>query len=147
MEIISIKFKYLNIIYMQRKVILKYENLYINFGNITSCMFYMVWIYYKDKYEKEPVVKLVQYFFMGILVSILAIFEELYLSKFNNLSGIESNIYISFLVAGFTEEGLKSIVLIPMLLREKNFNEKLDGIIYSVFLSLGFATSRKYYII
>ena len=27
---------------------------------------FLVWIYYKDKYEKEPVAKLVQYFFMGI---------------------------------------------------------------------------------
>ena len=101
---------------------------------------FLVWIYYKDKYEKEPVAKLVQYFFMGILVSILAIFMELYLSKFNNLSGIESNIYTSFFVAAFTEEGVKSIILIPMLLGEKDFNEKLDGIIYSIILSLGFAT-------
>ena len=101
---------------------------------------FLVWIYYKDKYEKEPVAKLVQYFFMGILVSILAIFMELYLSKFNNLSGIESNIYTAFFVAAFTEEGVKSIILIPMLLGEKDFNEKLDGIIYSIVLSLGFAT-------
>lgn len=101
---------------------------------------FLVWIYYKDKYEKEPVAKLVQYFFMGILVSILAIFMEIYLSKFNNLSGIESNIYTAFFVAAFTEEGVKSIILIPMLLGEKDFNEKLDGIIYSIILSLGFAT-------
>ena len=31
-------------------------------------------------------------------------------------------------------------MLIPNLLKEKSFNERLDGIIYSVFLSLGFAT-------
>ena len=98
------------------------------------------WIYYKDKYEREPPIKLVEYFILGILVSILAIFIELYLSKLNNFNGILSNIYTAFFVAALTEEGLKSIILIPMLLREKNFNEKLDGIIYSIFLSLGFAT-------
>lgn len=98
------------------------------------------WIYYKDKYEREPPIKLVEYFVLGILVSILAIFIELYLSKLNNFNGILSNIYTAFFVAALTEEGLKSIILIPMLLREKNFNEKLDGIIYSIFLSLGFAT-------
>ena len=98
------------------------------------------WIYYKDKYEREPPIKLVEYFVFGILVSILAIFIELYLSKLNNFNGILSNIYTAFFVAALTEEGLKSIILIPMLLREKNFNEKLDGIIYSIFLSLGFAT-------
>ena len=47
---------------------------------------------------------------------------------------------MSFIVAGLVEEGLKSLILVPNLLKEKNFNEKLDGIIYSVFLSLGFAT-------
>ena len=98
------------------------------------------WIYYKDKYEREPPIKLVEYFVFGILVSILAIFIELYLSKLNNFNGILSNIYTALFVAALTEEGLKSIILIPMLLREKNFNEKLDGIIYSIFLSLGFAT-------
>ena len=98
------------------------------------------WIYYKDKYEREPPIKLVEYFVLGILVSILAIFIELYLSKLNNFNGILSNIYTALFVAALTEEGLKSIILIPMLLREKNFNEKLDGIIYSIFLSLGFAT-------
>ena len=47
---------------------------------------------------------------------------------------------MSFIVAGVVEEGLKELVLIPNLLKEKSFNERLDGIIYSVFLSLGFAT-------
>lgn len=98
------------------------------------------WIYYKDRYEKEPVIKLFKYFLMGILVSIITIFIESYLSKFNNLSGIESNIYTAFFVVALTEEGVKSIILIPTLLREKDFNEKLDGIIYSIILSLGFAT-------
>ena len=63
--------------------------------------------------------------------------------KYENLLiifGLLSSIYIAFFVTAFTEEGLKSIILIPILLREKNFNEKLDGIIYSIFLSLGFAT-------
>ena len=47
---------------------------------------------------------------------------------------------MSFIVAEVVEEGLKELVLIPNLLKEKSFNERLDGIIYSVFLSLGFAT-------
>lgn len=102
--------------------------------------FFIVWIYLKDKYEKEPPLKLIQYFSFGILVSILAIFFELYFSELNIFSGLASTLYIAFIVAAFTEEGLKSIILIPILLKDKDFNEKLDGIIYSIFLSLGFAT-------
>ena len=102
-----------------------------------SC--FIFWVYNKDKYEKEPPIKLLEYFLLGILVSILAIFVELYLSKLNIFNGMMNIIYTTFFVTAFTEEGLKSIILIPMLLKEKYFNEKLDGIIYSIFLSLGFA--------
>ena len=84
--------------------------------------------------------KLIKYFLLGILVSIFAIILELYFSKLNIFSGISGYIYTAFFVAAFTEEALKSIVLIPILLRDNDFNEKLDGIIYSIFLSLGFAT-------
>ena len=107
---------------------------------ILPVIFFVGWIYFKDRYEKEPPLKLIEYFLLGILVSILAIFLELYFSKLNIFSGIAGALYTAFFVAAFTEEGLKSIILIPVLLREKNFNEKLDGIIYSIFLSLGFAT-------
>ncbi|MEG0855391.1 MAG: PrsW family intramembrane metalloprotease [Terrisporobacter sp.] len=98
------------------------------------------WIYIKDKYEKEPPLKLLKYFILGIIVSILAIFIEGFLIKLDMFNGMLSNLYVAFFVAGFTEEGLKAVMLIPILLREKDFNEKLDGIIYSVFLSLGVAT-------
>ena len=107
---------------------------------VLPVIFFVGWIYFKDRYEKEPPLKLIEYFLLGILVSILAIFLELYFSKLNIFSGIAGALYTAFFVAAFTEEGLKSIILIPVLLREKNFNEKLDGIIYSIFLSLGFAT-------
>ena len=100
----------------------------------------ILWIYLKDKYDKEPVITLSKFFILGILVSVLAIYVEELLIKLNTFSKIGYMIYISFIVAGLTEEGLKALILIPNLLRERNFNEKLDGIIYSVFLSLGFAT-------
>ena len=100
----------------------------------------ILWIYLKDKYDKEPVLKLTKFFILGILVSILAIYTEELLIKINILTGDMNVFYMSFIIAGLIEEGLKSLILIPALLNEKNFNERLDGIIYSVFLSLGFAT-------
>lgn len=114
--------------------------IYILLMAIIPVSLFMLWIYFKDKYEKEPPLKLIKYFCLGILISVPAIFLELYFSKLNLLSGIEEALYTSFFVAAFTEEGLKALVLIPALLRDKDFNEKLDGIIYSIFLSLGFAT-------
>ena len=114
--------------------------IYLLFLAILPVSCFMIWIYYKDKYDKEPILTLVKYFLVGILVSILCIFIELYFNYLNIFNGLASYIYVAFFVTAFTEEGVKSIILIPMLLREKHFNEKLDGIIYSIFLSLGFAT-------
>ena len=114
--------------------------IYILILAILPISFFVGWIYLKDRYEKEPPLKLIKYFLLGILVSIFAIILELYFSKLNIFSGISGYIYTAFFVAAFTEEALKSIVLIPILLRDNDFNEKLDGIIYSIFLSLGFAT-------
>ena len=114
--------------------------IYILILAILPISFFAGWIYLKDRYEKEPPLKLIKYFLLGILVSIFAIILELYFSKLNIFSGISGYIYTAFFVAAFTEEALKSIILIPILLRDNDFNEKLDGIIYSIFLSLGFAT-------
>ena len=114
--------------------------IYILILAILPISFFVGWIYLKDKYEKEPPLKLIKYFLLGILVSIFAIILELYFSKLNIFSGILGYIYTAFFVAAFTEEVVKSIILIPILLRDNDFNEKLDGIIYSIFLSLGFAT-------
>ncbi|WP_297132183.1 PrsW family intramembrane metalloprotease [Terrisporobacter sp.] len=98
------------------------------------------WIRLKDRYEKEPIIKLISYFILGIVVSILAIIFELYLNKVDIFMGAIKDLYIAFFITAFTEEGLKAIILIPILLKDKDFNEKIDGIVYSVFLSLGFAT-------
>ena len=114
--------------------------IYILILAILPISFFAGWIYLKDRYEKEPPLKLIKYFLLGILVSIFAIILELYFSKLNIFSGILGYIYTAFFVAAFTEEVVKSIILIPILLRDNDFNEKLDGIIYSIFLSLGFAT-------
>lgn len=100
----------------------------------------ILWIYLKDRYDKEPIMILGRFFILGTFISIIAITVENFLMKINIFEGYSNLIYISFIVAALTEEGLKGLVLIPNLLKEKKFNEKLDGIIYSIFLSLGFAT-------
>jgi len=100
----------------------------------------VLWMYLKDKYDKEPIHILTKFFAFGILISVLAIYIEEWFIKINIFSESINIFYMSFIVAGLVEEGLKSLILIPNLLKEENFNEKLDGIIYSVFLSLGFAT-------
>ncbi len=116
---------------------MKIEILILAISPIIACIF---WIYLKDKYDKEPFSALIKYFGLGILTSFLCIIVENSLQRLYSLQGLRFILYTSFIVAGLAEELIKAIILIPNLIREKYFNEKLDGIIYSVFLSLGFAT-------
>ena len=44
----------------------------------------ILWIYLKDKYDKEPIRVLSKFFILGILVSILAIYAEEILIKTRN---------------------------------------------------------------
>ncbi|MGL5313552.1 MAG: PrsW family intramembrane metalloprotease [Peptostreptococcaceae bacterium] len=116
---------------------MKIELLILAIAPVVACL---LWVYLKDKYEKEPIKILGKFFVLGIFVSVLSIIIEEFLIKINIFTGYSYILYMSFIVAGLTEEGIKALVLIPNLLRAKDFNEKLDGVIYSIFLSLGFAT-------
>ena len=96
---------------------------------------FVLWIYYKDKYNKESIDVLLKYFVLGIIVSFFAIIIEKFLMDRNIFEEDTRLIYTAFIVAGFTEEVLKGITLTCFANREKSYDEKLDGIMYSIFLS------------
>jgi len=104
-----------------------------------------LFIYFKDKYEKEPLKMLIWAFFLGAFSVIPILFVEIYLgnyweSKFSATSSqMTSAAYDAFVVAAFTEELFKFAMFMFFIWRNKNFNEKFDGIVYAVFISLGFA--------
>lgn len=97
-------------------------------------------LYLTDRYDREPVRLLVKLFMFGILSAIPTLFVERFLSGLNFLPGLFSVIWTAFVVAGFTEEFFKRAVVMLIAFRHNAFNEKLDGIIYCAFASLGFAT-------
>lgn len=108
--------------------------------SIAPSIAFLIWIYLKDKYEKEPILFLIKLFFIGMIISIpILLVEEILL--YINLDNIYLNrAYIAFIVASSSEEILKATPLIIYTIKNRHFTEKLDGIIYSVFISLGFAT-------
>lgn len=97
-------------------------------------------LYLTDRYDREPVRLLVRLFIFGIVSAVPTIFAERLLSRFNLFPGLLSVVWTSFIVAGFTEEFFKRSVVMVIAYRHNAFNEKLDGIIYCAFSSLGFAT-------
>ena len=98
------------------------------------------YIYFRDKYEKEPLGVLLRSLLTGVVITIPVIFLENYLSTFSNSeSTIADAGFKAFVIAGFTEELFKYLAFFFIVWRSRHFNEKFDGIVYAVFISLGFA--------
>ena len=112
--------------------------------SISPSIAFLIWIYLKDKYEKEPIRYLINLFILGTLISIPAIVIEDILMKVYISNGYLNIAYSAFIVAAFTEEILKAIILTIYCLKSKYYTEKLDGIVYSIFITLGFATIENY---
>ncbi len=100
------------------------------------------YVYHRDKWEKEPIGLLIISLLLGAVAVLPIIFVESYLME-NPLFAINTvysaAAYEGFIVAGVTEEFFKFLVFIILIWGNKNFNEKFDGIVYAVFISLGFA--------
>lgn len=101
----------------------------------------LLYIYIRDKWEKEPFSKLLLALFSGAIIVIPIIYLESLLSYIihnYHVSNRISAFYNAFIVAGFSEETFKFLVLLILIWKSKDFNEKFDGIVYAVFVSLGF---------
>ena len=105
----------------------------------------LIYLYKRDKYEKEPKKLLAKALIFGAITVIPVFFIETWLSGYwENKYNFPSNklltaAYDSFIVAAFTEEFFKYSVFFIFIWNNKNFNEKFDGIIYATYISLGFA--------
>lgn len=110
---------------------------------ITPVLIIIIYIYFKDKYEKEPIGVLTKSFLFGATVSIIITFIlGFFAAKVFPLTD-EKNIFQQFLKAFFVialvEEFSKYLVVKFYAQRHKEFNEPFDGIVYGVMVSMGFA--------
>ena len=106
---------------------------------IAICLF----IYFKDKYNREPLGLLIFSFFMGILSIIPAVIIQIALTKpVEHIMG-KGMLYtavFSYLIVALGEEGSKFLALRFIPYRRKAFDDPFDGIVYAVVVSMGFAT-------
>jgi len=98
-----------------------------------------VFIFYKDVYNREPKLNLIVSFILGCLAIVPAIlFEQAFSYTVDgSLTGVA---VFAYAVVGFSEEASKFLGLRFYAYRKKSFDEPLDGIVYSVMVSMGFAT-------
>lgn len=99
----------------------------------------LTYIYKKDKFQKEPLPLLLAALGMGMLSVLPIVFVENFLSSVNPYEGVKGALYTAFVVAGCVEEGFKLLFLYWLIWRNRHFDEYFDGIVYAVFVSLGFA--------
>jgi RsiW-degrading membrane proteinase PrsW (M82 family) len=109
---------------------------------IAICFF----IYLKDKYNKEPLKFLIVCFLLGILSALPSIVVEIVAGKLADtyiqplLNSFIYTVFNAFVIVAFTEEYFKYIMLKKYAFKKSAFDEPFDGIVYSVFVSMGFAT-------
>ena len=103
----------------------------------------LIYVYKKDKLEKEPKKLLVRLVLWGILSTLLATMtEELGIALLPRYFDEGSRAYylaLYFIVVALSEEGFKFFVLKWKSWNDPAFNCQFDGVVYAVFVSLGFA--------
>ena len=110
---------------------------------VIPAIFLMIKAYNSDRLEKEDTHLLWTLVKAGVLSSLLALLEERVLALFlKSLVQEDSVLYyiiLYFGVVAFAEESSKYIFLKKNTWRNPEFNCRYDGVVYAVFVSLGFA--------
>ena len=100
-------------------------------------------VYRADRLEKEPTGLLISLLVFGVIATALAIVtetigENILLSFFDE-TDLGYLILSNFIVVALSEEGFKLLLLRWRTWRSPNFNCQFDGVVYAVFVALGFA--------
>ena len=110
---------------------------------VLPAAFLLRYIYRHDTVEKEPPGLLALLLGMGVLAAVCSgVLEGLAQQVLNLLVSPRSPVYIAllaFLVVALIEEGTKFWLLRRCTWSHPAFNYRFDGMVYAVFVSLGFA--------
>lgn len=108
----------------------------------------IAWFIYRlDKYEREKPGPLAFAFVMGMLITIPIMEAQkwFYHMGWEQASSLFPALFVSFILVSLTEETIKFFALLLLTGRKRFFNEPLDGIVYAVMISMGFATLENVY--
>ena len=110
---------------------------------VIPAIFLMVKVYRSDKLERESSYMIWNLIKAGIFSSLLALVEERVLSAVLDMTvpydSLMYNIILYFGIVAFAEESSKYLLMKRQTWRSVEFNCQYDGVVYAVFVSLGFA--------
>lgn len=109
-------------------------------SSIFPVVIFLYMIYQKD-HEKEPLSLLFKCLMGGCLSVVLSLAMSVPLGTLGGVfqGNFMSSFHQSFLEAAIPEEIAKFVILYFIVWKSKELNHNYDGIVYSVFVSLGFA--------
>ena len=111
---------------------------------VIPALYLLIKVYRSDRIEKEPTSLLVSLVIYGFISTAIASVLErigMFLLGASSLAegSREYNFILYFLIVAVAEEGSKYFLLRRRTWNSNDFNCQYDGLIYSVFVSLGFA--------
>ena len=109
---------------------------------VVPAFFLMIRAYRSDRLEKEPPSLLWSLALAGVFSALIALVVERILGRILDAAVPQGRLYdvlLYFGVVAFGEEGAKYFMLRRRTWRSPEFNCQYDGVVYAVFVSLGFA--------
>src|SRR5688572_10636482 len=102
----------------------------------------MIYIYLRDKHEREPLWLLAISFLYGGLSTILTLFISWPVNAWilTKEDDVAHQFFNAFFKVALVEEFSKFFFVRFILFYNKNFNEPFDGIVYAIMVGMGFAT-------
>ena len=117
-------------------------NIILTAAAVLPAVFLMMKVYRSDKLEQEPPAMLWRLMIAGVLSSLLALVEEKVGMAILDHTVKDYKTYMILLyfgVVAYAEETSKYLLLKRSTWRSDSFNCQYDGVVYAVFVSLGFA--------
>ena len=103
-----------------------------------------VYVYFRDRYEKEPLSMLMKTFVAGFFaVTPAALIETMLIGMLPEGSTQIRHVALNNVIfVGLTEELIKFFCVYWIVYHTPDFNEPFDGIVYSAMAAMGFATAE-----
>jgi RsiW-degrading membrane proteinase PrsW (M82 family) len=135
-------------------------NIFLVVAALAPAIALCIYVYKKDRVEKEPLGLLAKLLGAGVLCIFPALLIETALTGINDrffsgamyesggsvyMDTVPYHVYLimeNFVCVALVEEGLKRIAVHILTAKNKHFTSLFDGIIYCVFVSLGFAAAE-----
>src|SRR5882762_9560103 len=113
--------------------------------SLLPCLLWLFYFWRQDRYDPEPFKTVAATFLLGMFSTVFALIANtMGIEIFNLVLGnnILSQILGFFFVVGPVEEGCKFLAVYCFAYHRPEFDEPVDGVVYSATSALGFAAAE-----